>query len=108
MWLDLLKSKKDEITCMLYLSDHGEDCYDEPESTHMHAGSRSAPRPHVYDIPLIVWASEEYKKLVDIESWDTDKKYTTSDMIHSILDLIGLEGEYIDRKKSLFYNDKAN
>ena len=67
----------------------------------------STTRPHVYDIPLIVWASDEYKKLVNVDEWDTDKKYVTSDMIHSILDLIGLEGEYIDRKKSLFYNDKV-
>ena len=101
--LDLLKSRKNEVTCMLYFSDHGEDCYDEPESTHFHA--ETITRPHVYDIPMIVWASDEYKKLVNVDAWDTDKKYVTTDMIYSILDLIGLEGEYIDRKKSLFYTE---
>ena len=101
--LDLLKTRKNEVSCMLYFSDHGEDCYDEPESIHCHC--ESATRLHSYDIPMIVWASDEYKKLVNVDAWDTDKKYVTTDMIYSILDLIGLEGEYIDRKKSLFYTE---
>ena len=98
-----LKKSDGSIKVMVYLSDHGEDAYDTDESTFSHASGSS---PHMFDIPLIVWMSEEYKKeRADfLKRINLLKPYVTTEMIHSLLDIFGLEHEMIEKKHSIFRN----
>lgn len=100
--IDLLKTRKGEVSFMLYISDHGEDCYDCEGSIHTHFENKECD--HMYEIPAVIWLSDEYKDIRKdfIDSWNLHKPYKTRNMIHSILDLIGLNNEFIDKKRSLF------
>ena len=46
--------------CVVYLSDHGEDIYDDDRRLYMHA----SPSPSYYQlhVPLLVWTSESYEQ----------------------------------------------
>lgn len=101
--LKMLKEKVDDVSFMIYYSDHGEDCYDCSGSIHTHR--ESATCPHMYEIPMILWLSQNYKCVRDMSIINLHKSYTTGNMIHSLLDLIGLRNEYINLEKSLF-NEK--
>ena len=102
--LENLKKSDGGIKIFVYLSDHGEDAYDTDESTFSHASGSS---PHMFDIPLIAWFSDEFKKERKnyFESIDLSKKYKTDVMIHSLLDIFGLEHAMIKKEFSIFRND---
>lgn len=99
--IDILQKRIGEIIGMVYFSDHGEDCYDNPHSIHSHCDCINCQ--HMYDIPMIAWGNEEYIKLKNLKKCDTNAEYSTKNMIHSLLDFFGLENRFIDHKKSLFY-----
>lgn len=103
--INMLRSRND-CAWLLYLSDHGQDIYDTPESKIYRELSQNSP--HVYEIPFVVWTSEKYKNLNKdfVDGWDIEKKYTTSNLAYSIADLARLRHRIIDRKKSIFYNQK--
>lgn len=101
--IDMLKAKN-ECAWLLYVSDHGQDIYDTPESKIHREISQDSQ--HVYEIPFIVWASKKYKNLNKdfISGWNIKKKYTTSDFAYSIADLARLHHR---KKKNIFYNEKT-
>lgn len=100
------KLRRQEIcSCLLYFSDHGQDIYDTPESKIYREISDNSP--HVYSIPLIVWASEKYKALNRkfIQEWDLEKHYVIDNLAYSIIDLLRLDHKILNRKKSIFYKE---
>ena len=56
--VDMLK-KKEVCASMLYLSDHGEDIFDDARARYLHA----SPIPTYYQlhIPYIIWFSDDYR-----------------------------------------------
>lgn len=101
----------DKIASAIYLSDHGENVYDEANQVgHTYAGK--LPKANV-DIPFIVWLSDGFKakypfKLLEIQN-HLEKPYVSDDLFYSIIDINNITTPYFDEKRSLFnkkFNDK--
>lgn len=99
--------KKNLITSAIYLSDHGENVYDEIDNVG-HDFSKKIPQANV-EIPFLVWLSPEYKKLLKNKSEtiinNKNLPFVTDDLFHSILDLNGINCTYFEEEKSNF-NEK--
>ena len=67
--VDMLK-KKEVCASMLYLSDHGEDIFDDARARYLHA----SPIPTYYQlhIPYIIWFSDDYRTVFPGEIPDGD------------------------------------
>ena len=100
--IERLKQRNNELALMIYLSDHGEDAYDTDKSTFSHTSGVNCS--HMFDIPCILWVSDGFKKARReyLEKIDLEKPYKTKVMIHSFLDLFGLEHKLIKKENSLF------
>jgi len=100
-----------EITSVIYLSDHGENVYDYSGQVG-HTYSGKLPKSNV-EIPFLVWLSDDYKTKYSIELLEiqnsTEKPYVTDDLFHGILDINNIETPYFNSEKSLFnkgFNEK--
>lgn len=78
---------------MLYLSDHGEDIFDDARARYLHA----SPIPTYYQlhIPYIIWFSEAYRNIYP-EKYDTAASHqslpvSTNSVFHTVLDLAGVK-----------------
>lgn len=106
--LDMVKEysvlNPDAITSAIYLSDHGENVYDEQDRVG-HDYSNKLPKANV-EIPFLVWTSQSYSTLYPekeiIFKSNLHKPFVSDDLFHSILDINGIESEYLERKRSLF------
>jgi len=100
------KSRKTISSC-IYLSDHGENIYDENDNAG-HDYSGSMPKSNV-EIPFIVWLSSEYKnKFSEKESTllaNRDLPFVSDDLFHAILDLNGIACEAYSKSRSIFNRD---
>lgn len=83
---------------MLYLSDHGEDIYDDSRGRFLHA----SPTPTYYQlhIPLIVWTSTAYRQahptIVHNLLANTQSRVSSSrSVFHTLLDLAGISSPYL-------------
>ena len=86
-------------SCVLYFSDHGEEVYDDIEfSGHFRDKIQTK---NVYEIPLILWRSESYKKGKTIYP-HLDSKYMIDDLFHSIADLLDIKASEVDSARSIF------
>lgn len=81
--------KQSAISYLYYISDHGENLYDDDTNKLMHAFIN--PTKYEIEIPLIIWNSKEYKnqypnKVKNIKN-HTSKKIETINTFHTLLDL---------------------
>lgn len=84
---------------VLYFSDHGEEVYDNIEFTgHF---TEKIQTKNVYEIPMILWCSESFKKRQNIHL-NLDSKYMIDDMFHSIADLLNINAKEVDSTRSIF------
>lgn len=97
-------SDKNHISSAIYLSDHGENVYDEMNKVG-HDYSNEMPKVLV-EIPFIVWLSSGYlKKNKEVASTileNKDKPYVTDDLFHSILDINNINSPLLEVNKSVF------
>lgn len=99
----IYKYFNDSNTVCIYLSDHGEELFNEKDNA-THANTRLG-----LEIPFIVWVSDEYKENVYINNHNIESKYMTDDFIHTILDLAKIDTVDFQRSRSIIsdnYNDK--
>lgn len=89
--VDLL-TKTNACSSMLYLSDHGEDIFDDSRNRYLHA----SPIPTYYQlhIPYIVWFSSAYRDIYP-EKYQTTvahqaKPVSTNSVFHTVLDIAGV------------------
>ncbi|MBT3208417.1 MAG: phosphoethanolamine transferase [Bacteroidetes bacterium] len=101
---------ENSISSAIYLSDHGENVYDEQNKIG-HDYSKKLPKANV-DIPFIIWLSREYIKShplkVNFVRSNSRKPFITDDLFHSIIDLIEIQTPYFEEKRSIFnkrFND---
>jgi heptose-I-phosphate ethanolaminephosphotransferase len=91
------------IASAIYLSDHGENVYDELNRVG-HDYSNVLPKANV-EIPFLVWVSPAYLKInsskVSAMRSNIDKPYVSDDLFHSIMDLNNINCEYFEEKRSL-------
>lgn len=83
--------------CVMYVSDHGEDLYDDKRHRYMHA----SPVPSYYQlrVPLLVWTSQEYGHAhaaeVDAMVLNSCKPIAANQVVfHTLLGLSGIETPY--------------
>ncbi|WP_339893738.1 phosphoethanolamine transferase [uncultured Algibacter sp.] len=91
--------KANAHSCVLYFSDHGEEVYDDIEfSGHFRDKLRTK---NVYEIPFILWRSENYKEGKTMFP-HLDSKYMIDDLFHSMADLFSIKAKEVDYTRSIF------
>lgn len=94
---DLL-AKTNACSSMLYLSDHGEDIFDDSRERYLHA----SPIPTYYQlhIPYIIWFSETYREMFP-DKYQTTLSHdaipiSTNSVFHTMLDLASVHTDVSD------------
>lgn len=81
--------KQNAISYLYYISDHGENLYDDETNKLMHAYIN--PTKYEIEIPLFIWKSKKYTEQYPLKvknlSLNTSKKITTTNTFHTLLDL---------------------
>ncbi len=91
-------AKTDCCSSLLYLSDHGEDLFDDARGRYLHA----SPTPTFYQlyIPMIVWFSEkyrsEYPNIFNNAKLHKKIPFTTNTIFHTLLDMGQINTPYKD------------
>ncbi|WP_414165341.1 phosphoethanolamine transferase CptA [Superficieibacter sp. BNK-5] len=86
---------------LLYFSDHGEEVYDTPPH-HTQGRNEEAPTRHMYTIPFLLWTSEKWQAAHPRDvSGDVNRKYSSSELIHTWSDLAGLSYTGYDPTRSI-------
>lgn len=102
---EIIKRFEDKDAVIIYMSDHGEDVLEDG----LHLGHYPFGGARQFEIPMVIWLSEAFKaNHPDIERRIRDAKdlpFMTDDMIHALLDLMSIETEDFDSRRSLFSKD---
>lgn len=86
---------------LLYFSDHGEEVYDTPPHD-MQGRNEQEPTRHMYTIPFLLWTSEKWHEAHPRDfSQAVDRKYSSSELIHTWSDLAGLSYDGFDPTRAL-------
>lgn len=102
---EIIKRLDQSNTCaaLAYLSDHGEDIFDDQRNRYLHA----SPIPTYYQlhIPYIYWFSEDYKTCFP-EKYEQMKRHadlpvSTNSLFHTMLDVAGIETDMSDMSYAL-------
>ncbi len=91
--------KQNAMSYVLYLSDHGQEVYDDIEF-HGQTNDELVTK-NMYEIPFFLWTSSVYQNNSVIAD-NTRKRYVTDDLIHSIADLSKISAKEIDSTRSIF------
>ena len=90
--------------CVIYLSDHGEDIYDDDRRRYMHA----SPVPSYYQlrVPFMLWTSTEYGEAHPVEDKAVRQNVncpiaTNQVVFHTLLGLSGIHTTYRDDRLSV-------
>ena len=102
--IEILRSR-DESSCLLFVSDHGEDVYDSLPDTYLFRSETLATNP-MYEVPFFVWFSPEYRRqnptfVLDVEK-SRQRKYQTRGLYSSIIDLARFTHPMYAAKSSVF------
>lgn len=94
---------QDKEAIVIYLPDHGETIYDDGGSLAGHVEEN--PNHQQLEVPLIFWASPAYKAKHQAK-WQAicaavNRPYMTDDMIHTIMDLLGIKTAEFNPAKSV-------
>jgi glucan phosphoethanolaminetransferase (alkaline phosphatase superfamily) len=97
----IIDSLKDKNALLIYVSDHGESLGEDGFFSHGQDEFRAEQR----SVPLIMWASEQYKK-GHLERYQAAEGKLTQELnhdviFHSMLDCAGIESPVIDKNLSL-------
>ncbi len=103
--------QNDRLTSVIYISDHGENVYDEGDNVG-HDYAKELPAVNV-EVPFLVWLSPAYTRLypekAEIISRNRQKPFVADDLFHAIMDLNGIRSPYLQEERSIFskkFNDK--
>ena len=95
--VDML-AKTNAPASMLYLSDHGEDIFDDSRARYLHA----SPIPTYYQlhIPYVIWFSKAYResypqKYLEAQAHET-YPVSTNSVFHTMLDIAGVRTPVAD------------
>ncbi len=105
-----LEKRESESISFIYLSDHGENVYDEFDNVG-HDYSTELPKSNV-EIPFLVWLSENYinlnPQITKTLHENLNLPFISDNLFHSIMDLSHIKSPYFIKEKSIFnydYND---
>lgn len=100
---DILEAEN-ATSAMLYVSDHGEDIFDDERERFLHA----SPVPTYYQVhvPMVAWMSskynDEYPEMFNAAQSNKDKDISSSaSLFNTMMDMAGIKSNYADKSKSL-------
>ncbi|MEC3907640.1 sulfatase-like hydrolase/transferase [Tamlana sp. 2201CG12-4] len=82
----------------LFFSDHGEDVY---ETIDIACHTETKGTKPMYDIPFILWQSEKFKIEENKFIYDTSRKYSSEDLLHTLSDLSNISFNEFEPSKSI-------
>ncbi len=105
---EIIKRFADSDSLVLYFSDHGEEVY---ENGDFAGHSNSKMSRFMVEIPFIIYVSdafiakhpELYKRLQKAQN----QRYMSDDLIHTLLDIAGIDMQGFESKRSLISDDFA-
>jgi lipid A ethanolaminephosphotransferase len=89
-----LKTVENYNSTMIYVSDHGESLGE--KNLYMHGVPMSFAPKEQYEIPFIVWTSNNYKKL------KPKKQLSQNHVFHSVLKFLSLESPIYNEEMNIF------
>ncbi len=89
-----LKQLKDYKTAMMFVSDHGESLGE--KNLYMHGVPLSIAPKEQYEIPFIVWTSDESKQL------KKEPSVSQNSVFHSVLNFLGVQSPVYNESLSIF------
>ena len=92
--IDILKQMNDYNSMLLFVSDHGESLGE--KNLYMHGAPISIAPKEQYEIPFIVWLSDNSRRL------KPNKELTQHHVFHSVLDFLGVQSPVYNSKLSIF------
>lgn len=105
---EIIKRFEDKDALIIYISDHGEEVFDNEREFAGHSLEDKGNRSMI-EIPCIVWASETFRAnnsdKISALSKSLENPYRTDLIIHAVLDLMGIQTESFDATKSIL-NEK--
>lgn len=90
-----LKQLKEYKSAMLFVSDHGESLGE--KNLYMHGVPLSIAPKEQYEIPFIVWVSDNSSKLLK-----ANKMLSQNHVFHSVLNFLGIQSPIYDEKMNIF------
>lgn len=84
-------------SAVLYVSDHGEEL----DNLERRGHNEDFATKSMYDIPLLLWRSEEYKENTSL-FFDANRPYMTDDLFHSLAQLLKIKANQVDSTRSIF------
>lgn len=96
------------VSTIIYLSDHGEDIFDDDRNLFLHANK--AVTKYVVKVPLLIWFSDSYRTIypLKVEALinNKDRKISAHNLLDSMLNMadIQYEGRDFDLPESIFSN----
>ncbi len=94
--IDRLRASR-RVAAMIYVSDHGEDIFDDARGRFLHA----SPVPTYWQlhVPMIVWTSDEFgraypRKAAAIAAHRDADVSSTASVFHTLMDMAGLRSPY--------------
>ena len=105
---EIVKTLEDTESILIYLSDHGNEVYDERDYT---GRSEDNISRYMVEVPFLIWESDRFKASYPEKdsciACAVDRPYMTDDLIHTIIDLADIRVEEYDSTRSVinpFYN----
>ncbi|MBC7439979.1 MAG: phosphoethanolamine--lipid A transferase EptA [Flavobacterium sp.] len=92
--IDDLKQLKQYQSTMIFVSDHGESLGE--NNLYMHGLPLSIAPKEQYEIPFIVWVSDNSKQL------KPNNKLSQNHVFHSVLNFLGIQSTIYDEKMNIF------
>lgn len=103
---EIIKRFEDKEAIVLCFTDHGEEVYD---TRSMSGHSAYNPSDPMIKIPFWIWTSESFRLMHEDIAMRIRRShatpFNTSNLVHSVMDLCGLQCEEYDETKSLFYSN---
>lgn len=93
--IENLKELKQYDGAMIFVSDHGESLGE--KNLYMHGMPISIAPKEQYDIPFIVWVSDDSKKL------KSNKEVSQGHVFHSVLNFLSVKSPIYNHEMSIFY-----
>lgn len=102
--ISVLKSEVDAYSSLMYVSDHGEDLFDDGRNEIFH--SSTIPSYYQIHVPMIVWVSDNYKMayphiLTSLKSNAHKQISSSASFFHTVLNVAGIESTYRDDSYSV-------
>lgn len=98
--------KLDTSASLLYLSDHGEEVYDDVNKLKM-GRNEYAPTDSMYTVPFIIYGNKKYRETNDYNKMKalTNRYFSSSDLIYTFSDFAKLRYDSLDLSRSILSED---